>query len=391
VGKRIRNFRAGDRAEDLGVFLLKTFCAVAPIPRQEDFGLADAVATLLRPDGKFWYAEDSFLVQLKSRTEKNVELEGAVFQRWLNQELSVFVGRVNLLDNTIELFTLGTALFDRRVHDANGLVVWLVDGRDELRDSVLHLKLEKPILTWSVGDTEDADFTDRSYAILKHWLGLERWNRRYFRAGVAREIVWDTNKKPEVGQIIHTWTPALGHAALADIEPLVELLGLHCRRHPELWSRVHAVEEALRGGGDSDMLASMRDIQRMTDTMSRLSDIVKEHPTADLVVTIHLLHMDAERANFWVYAHGRDGGGSGQRHEGTWEELKQKGFDHAIEGDIPNAKIKLSLGRYFADKPISHEFIDGPSETPTVSQGEHSPCYFLRRVRSTTADEPREK
>jgi hypothetical protein len=66
MSKRIRNYRTGDRAEDLGIFLLKAFCAMAPIPRQEDFGLADAVATLLRSDGRFWYAEDSFLVQLKS-------------------------------------------------------------------------------------------------------------------------------------------------------------------------------------------------------------------------------------------------------------------------------------------------------------------------------------
>ncbi len=78
MGKRIRNYRAGDRAEDLGIFLLKAFCAVAPIPRQEDFGLADAVATLLRAEGRFWYAEDSFLVQFKSRTEKNLTLKGPV-------------------------------------------------------------------------------------------------------------------------------------------------------------------------------------------------------------------------------------------------------------------------------------------------------------------------
>src|SRR3954449_2633352 len=79
VSKRIRNYRTGDRAEDLGIFLLKAFCAVAPIPRQEDFGLADAVATLLRSEGRFWYAEDSFLVQFKSRTEKNLTLKGPVF------------------------------------------------------------------------------------------------------------------------------------------------------------------------------------------------------------------------------------------------------------------------------------------------------------------------
>ena len=52
MGKRIRNYRTGDRAEDLGIFLFKAFCAIAPIPRQEDFGLADAVATLLRSEGK---------------------------------------------------------------------------------------------------------------------------------------------------------------------------------------------------------------------------------------------------------------------------------------------------------------------------------------------------
>jgi hypothetical protein len=120
MSKRNRNYRTGDRAEDLGIFLLKAFCAVAPIPRQEDFGLADGVATLLRSEGRFWYAEDSFLVQLKSRTEKNMTLEGPVFERWLAQDLSIFVGQVNLIKGSIKLFTLGTALFDPRVHEAKG-------------------------------------------------------------------------------------------------------------------------------------------------------------------------------------------------------------------------------------------------------------------------------
>ena len=143
MGKRIRNYRSGDRAEDLGIFLLRAFCAVAPIPRQEDFGLADAVATLLRPEGRFWYAEDSFLVQFKSRTEKKVTLEGPVFERWLAQDLSILVGRVNLIENTIELFTVGAALFDRRVHEAKGLVLWLINGEEGLHDGVLHLKTGK--------------------------------------------------------------------------------------------------------------------------------------------------------------------------------------------------------------------------------------------------------
>jgi hypothetical protein len=388
MGKRIRNYRSGDRAEDLGIFLLKAFCAVAPIPRQEDFGLADAVATLLRPEGRFWYAEDSFLVQFKSRTEEKLELNGTVFERWLAQDLSVLVGRVNLLEDTIELFTLGTALFDRRVHDANGLVVWLIDGKEGLHDGILHLKTENPVLKWSVAETEDSDFTDRTYGILKQWLRLERWNRRYFRAGVARDILWETNEIPKVGEVVHTWTPAHGREALADIEPLVHLLGLHARHHPELWTAVHAAVEALRGPDDCSMLAGLRPFQTIFDAMSRLGEIAKKHPTADVVVTIQVLHLDAQGANFWIYAHGRDGNGaSGERHAGTWEELKQKGFDCEIQGDGLEAKCTLSLDRYFANLPIPHKLIEGPEETPTVNPGDHSPCFFLRRLPLKTADE----
>jgi hypothetical protein len=388
VSKRICNYRSGDRAEDLGIFLLKAFCAVAPIPRQEDFGLADAVATLLRREGRFWYAEDSLLVQFKSRTERKLKLKGPVFERWLAQDLSILVGRVNLIEDSIELFTLGSGLFDRRVHDAKGLVVWLIDGKEGLHDGLLHLKLEKPILKWSVADTEDSDFTDRTYGILKKWLRLERWNRRYFRAGVAREILWEPNEMPKVGEIVHTWTPSHGREALADIGPLVHLLGLHARHHPELWTAVHAAEDALRGSDDRSVLAGCWPFQNMFDAMSRLGEIAKKHPTADVVVTIHVLRLDSQGANFWIYAHGRDGNGaSGERHEGTWEELKQKGFDYEV-GDGPKAECRLSLDRYFASRPIPLGIIEGPEETPTVDPGDHSPCFFLRRLPLETHDEP---
>ncbi len=389
MSKRIRNYRSGDRAEDLGIFLLKAFCAVAPIPRQEDFGLADAVATLLRPEGRFWYAEDSFLVQFKSRTEKKVTLKGPIFARWLAQDLSILVGWMNLLEDTVELFTLGTALFDHRVHETKGLVVWLMKGKEGLQDGVLHLKLKEPILKWSVADTEDSEFIDRTYAILKQWLRLERWNRRYFRAGVAREILWHTNEMPEVGEVVHTWTPAHGREALADIQPLVHLLGLHARHHPELWTRVHAVEEALRGPDDPNTLAGMRPFLRLTDALSRLGEIAKVHPTADLVVTVQMLRSDAEGANFWLHCHGRGGNGSSERHEGAWEKLKQKGFDYKIEGCGPSAKVTLSLDRYFANTPIAHEIIEGPQVTPTLGQGDHSPCFFLRRLPLETPEEPK--
>jgi hypothetical protein len=387
MSKRIRNYRTGDRAEDLGIFLLKAFCAVAPIPRQEDFGLADGVATLLRSDGRFWYAEDSFLIQLKSRTEKELTLEGPVFERWLAQDLSILVGRVNLINSSIELFTLGIALFDRRVHEATSLVVWMIDGEDGIRDGVLHLKLSKPILQLSAADTENSEFTDRAYGTLKKWLRLERWNRRYFRAGVAREILWETNAMPEAGGVVHTWTPAHGLEALEDIEPLVHLLGLHSRHHPELWARVHEVEAALRGADDRSITAGMQSFMRMTDDLSRLAAILMRHPTADVVATIQIPSWDAERANFWIHLYGRGKAGNSQRHEGTWEELKQKGFHFVIEGDGPNAKLTPDLARYFASTPVAFEIIEGPKTKVTLRPGDHSPPIFLRRLPPKTADE----
>ncbi len=388
MSKRIRNYRTGDRAEDLGIFLLKAFCAVAPIPRQEDFGLADAVATLLRPDGKFWYAEDSFLVQFKSRTEEDMTLEVPVFERWLAQDLSILVGQVNLIKSSIEVFTLGTALFDRRVHEATGLVAWLIGGEEGLHDGVLHLKLAKPILKLSAADTENSDFTDRTYGILKEWLRLERWNRRYFRAGVAREILWETNEMPRAGKVVYTWTPAHGVEALEDIEPLVHLLGMHSRHHPELWTRVHEVGAALRGADNRSMTGGMWPFLHMTDDLSRLAEILMRHPTADVIMTIQILSWDAERASFWIHLHGRNNAGNSHRHEGTWEELKQKGFHFVIEGDGPNSKLKPDLARYVASTPIPHEIIEGPEATVTLRPGDHSPPIFLRRLPVKTADEP---
>jgi len=267
-------------------------------------------------------------------------------------------------------------------------VLWLRGGKEGLHDGVLHLKLVKPILKLSVADTENSDFTDRTYDILKKWLHLERWNRRYFRAGVAREILWETNEMPEVGGVVHTWTPAHGREALADIEPLVHLLGLHSRHHPELWTRVHEVEAALRGADDRSMSAGMWPFLHLSDDLSRLAEILTPHPTADVVATIQVLRWNPEGANFWIHLHGRNNAGNSHRHEGTWEELKQKGFDFVIEGDVPNSKLKPDLARYFANTPIPHEIIEGPEAKVNLRPGDHSPPIFLRRLPLKTADEP---
>jgi hypothetical protein len=67
-----QNLRRADFAENLGVYLLRPFAAVAPVLRADDFGL-DAIATLLRPEtGRTMVAERSFYVQLKAASVTSV-------------------------------------------------------------------------------------------------------------------------------------------------------------------------------------------------------------------------------------------------------------------------------------------------------------------------------
>jgi len=70
-GRLGRNLREGHRAEALGVELLRALCAVAPVPQSEDIGF-DAVATVLRLDGRFLTAEHSFCVQTKEVRSEGV-------------------------------------------------------------------------------------------------------------------------------------------------------------------------------------------------------------------------------------------------------------------------------------------------------------------------------
>src|SRR3954470_1806248 len=104
-GRRRTSFRSGDLAEDLGIFLLKGLAAVAEVQRQEDIGL-DAVATLLRRDSDGnSYAEDTFVIQLKSESQTELELCDHEFRWFAQQTLPMFIGRVSLRRSEIALYS----------------------------------------------------------------------------------------------------------------------------------------------------------------------------------------------------------------------------------------------------------------------------------------------
>jgi len=66
AGRLLGDCRSGNLAEHFGLLLLKGIATVAEVPRTEDVGL-DTIASLHRRDNDGnCYAEDSFVVQLKS-------------------------------------------------------------------------------------------------------------------------------------------------------------------------------------------------------------------------------------------------------------------------------------------------------------------------------------
>lgn len=92
-GERPRNFRAGDRAEYLGAFLLSRIAQAIPVPRQEDYGV-DYLGALLRPEGQSMLIGRRFAVQWKSNLDDIREPFGSFRNgKWRQRECLWLLGR----------------------------------------------------------------------------------------------------------------------------------------------------------------------------------------------------------------------------------------------------------------------------------------------------------
>ena len=105
AGRRDANLRSGDLAEDVGNLLLKQLAFVVPVPRAEDFGI-DAVATLVRRDGRFLYAEDSFLVQYKAASKADVSYKDHEIDWLFDLQLPLFLAWVDRARFRIRLYSV---------------------------------------------------------------------------------------------------------------------------------------------------------------------------------------------------------------------------------------------------------------------------------------------
>ena len=183
--KRLANYRCGDRAELFGA-----------VPRQEDFRIVDAVATILRPDGRYLSAEDSFAVQFKSRTERHLEYLNERFDALLHQELGVFIARVDLRRADVKVYSVGAALLHPNINDMKGLVAYLDARPMSFEDGVLHASLDPPVLHLNSCDLGNKDQQEHADSVMKRWLELDRWNANTERWGFSFRSVGGQTRCP---------------------------------------------------------------------------------------------------------------------------------------------------------------------------------------------------
>jgi hypothetical protein len=206
-GRLRTSFRSGNLAEHLGLLLLKGIAAVADVPRTEDVGL-DAIATLLRraSDGNC-YAEDGFVVQLKSYSETSIEYREHELSWLLGQSQPMFIGRVSLQDARISLYpTLHvnqavlalhaeqiTIEFGRGKYSATDLYPWAGGGTNSAT-----VWIGEPLLEWTLNDLTDATWVSSAYQIMKRFLAIARREYELLTLGQCSQLVWEKNDKESI-------------------------------------------------------------------------------------------------------------------------------------------------------------------------------------------------
>lgn len=185
-GRIAANFRSANIAEGLAIQMLRPFAAVAPIPREEDYGI-DLIGTLMRRSGRVYVAEDSFAVQIKTLTaaEFPVSCDGI---RWLRElDMPYFPVVADLGRARLSLFTINHHRCAFALHSLVSNIVFTVDG-----DGLDDFPLGDPLLTWTLEEAAHPEFATWAYSVLKPAIQVEAWNQRYAPARSIRFLEYET-------------------------------------------------------------------------------------------------------------------------------------------------------------------------------------------------------
>ena len=197
-GIRDRNLRSGDLQEELGLLLLKMIALVAPIPRQEDVG-NDAFVTLVRPEGSRRLIPDlSLLVQLKSRSVTSVTYKAPDELEWIsNLEYPLFIGRTDLKQVSIELFTT-QRLHQILLESDYSEIELLLDQADETSKSpnIRRANLGPPVISWSMTDVSNPGFLSNAYEVIRPHVDALKKNCLLRGIQTQRLLKWGTGRPP---------------------------------------------------------------------------------------------------------------------------------------------------------------------------------------------------
>jgi hypothetical protein len=202
-GRLHTNFRSGNLAENLGILLLRGLAAVADVTRTEDVGI-DAIATLLRRDAEgSCYAEDSFVVQLKSDSETCIEYSTYQLSWFLAQSQPMFIGVVSRRTSSISLYptlyanqaVLALHAVRITIHLCKSDNAYPWDGG---ADNSATVWLGPPLLSWTLAEMENANWIALAYEIMKHFLEIARREYELLSLGQCSEVVWATNDKQSI-------------------------------------------------------------------------------------------------------------------------------------------------------------------------------------------------
>lgn len=236
AGRNNANFRSGNWSEELGVLLLKGLAAVAPVPRQDDFGL-DAIATLLRKGrtDNCLYAEESFYVQFKSIGTKSITYRDHEIAWLKGLQLPFFIGVVDRETSRLNLFpTHETGDVFIASRDFNEVKVHLAargEKKRNIEDKSLEVFLGPPLLSFAIGDISDVEFATNAYGLLKEFLCLEQRNVNARPMRFLTRLSWTTNGSVSITGSANTLSRAQRkeelHGACETMVPCIRLASMY--------------------------------------------------------------------------------------------------------------------------------------------------------------------
>jgi hypothetical protein len=201
--RRGKNLRSGDLTENLGLYMIQSLALVAPVPRTEDVGI-DIVSTLISEDGKYYLAEDSFYVQIKSSsvTEIIYDKEGV---KWLyDLKLPLFIASVDRKKSSVKLFST-KRLFDAFAIEKDRCEIRLVlDEEDSYKiydfveKDCSDIYIGPAIMEWSVNQLMNQEIETRNlfYNLLKQHIRIIHESMELQEIGASITYTWKINKTP---------------------------------------------------------------------------------------------------------------------------------------------------------------------------------------------------